>query len=68
MNVVVVPLVEAVTEGVPTDAILDPFATEIFGVVPAAPFKFLKAKANVLAEEVPPSDTVTDGVPVLASF
>ena len=61
------PLVEAVTEGVPTVDILDPLAAFIVGVVPVAPFKFLKAKANVLAVEVPPSDTVTEGVPVLAS-
>ena len=64
---VVVPLVEAVTDGVPTAAILGPLAAFIVGVVPVVPFKFLKAKANVLAADVPPSDTVTEGVPVLES-
>lgn len=34
---------------------------------PFAPFKFLKANANVRACSVPPGVTVTSGVPVLAS-
>ena len=35
---------------------------------PFAPFKFLKANANVRACSVPPRVTVTSGVPVLASI
>ena len=36
-------------------------------VAPVAPFRFLKAKEKVLANAVPPRETVTEGVPMLAS-
>ena len=35
---------------------------------PVAPFKFLKAKVKVRADDVPPNVTVTEGVPILASI
>jgi len=36
-------------------------------VAPVLPFKFLNANENVLAFEVPPNVTVTEGVPTFAS-